>query len=514
MELNKKEEGLLAIGTTLANGKYKIEKYLASGGFGKTYVATDTAFDEKVAIKELYIKGVCGRMQDSCEVSVSLTENQRTFTAQQEKFRKEARRLRKLTNSHIVRVHDLFDENGTSYYVMDFVEGESLSSRLKGRKKPMSEADVMLILPQILDALECVHAEGIWHLDLKPANIMLDKRGNAQLIDFGASKQLRNSDGDSLSTSSALAYTQGYAPSEQMEQNIDKFGPWTDIYALGATLYYLLTMNQLPTPSDIDEDVDEALPFGSNISKKTKELIIWMMKPNRKMRPQSIADIKQFLLEGGSVSSNEKTHQASSLSSDDTVIKSSTRTSQTKGNTTEKAPKDNATTTKNKMILYGGIASVLIVVVGIIVGMVNMSKDSDNIADIDSTAVDSTQIEVAIPIETYVTERMINLKSFDELNLGEDKFKMYNYTYTGEVNEAGIPNGSGKAVFADGRKYEGEFVDGLCEGKGIFTLQNGDKFEGKMSKNQFVNGKYTFTDGSFFNGTFKDGQPDEGEWSE
>ena len=109
---NNEREGLLAIGTLLSNGKYRIEQYLSSGGFGNTYVATDLAFDEKVAIKELYIKGVCGRNEATNEVAITLTENQRTFEAQREKFRKEARRLRRLSNAHIVKVHDLFDENG------------------------------------------------------------------------------------------------------------------------------------------------------------------------------------------------------------------------------------------------------------------------------------------------------------------------------------------------------------------------------------------------------------------
>ena len=207
MEEKTKKEGMLKVGTRLANGRYIIEEYLASGGFGNTYIATDKAFDEKVAIKELFIKGVCGRGDDSAEVSVSLTDNQRAFSAHKEKYRKEARRLRKLSNPHIVGVLDLFDENGTSYYVMDFVEGESLSARLKRTKKPMTEAEVLLVLPQILDALESVHNEGIWHLDLKPANIMIDKKGNIILIDFGGSKQVKNANGDSLSTSSAMAYT-------------------------------------------------------------------------------------------------------------------------------------------------------------------------------------------------------------------------------------------------------------------------------------------------------------------
>lgn len=278
---NNEREGLLAIGTLLSNGKYRIEQYLSSGGFGNTYVATDLAFDEKVAIKELYIKGVCGRNEATNEVAITLTENQRTFEAQREKFRKEARRLRRLSNAHIVKVHDLFDENGTSYYVMDFIEGESLGARIKRMGHPMSPADVMLTLPQILDALETVHNDGIWHLDMKPGNIMIDRKGNIQLIDFGASKQLRNSDGQSLTTSSAMAYTPGYAPSEQMEQNIEKFGPWSDLYALGATLFNLLTEQTPPSPSDIDDDVNEAIIqyLPNTVSTKLRDLIVWLMKP-------------------------------------------------------------------------------------------------------------------------------------------------------------------------------------------------------------------------------------------
>jgi serine/threonine protein kinase len=104
-------------------------------------------------------------------------------------------------------------------------------------------------LPQILDALKCVHSQQIWHLDLKPANIMVDKSGAIKLIDFGASKQIRPDGG--ATTSTALCYTPGYAPNEQTEQSMEKFGPWTDFYALGATLYKLLTNNEPPKPSDI-----------------------------------------------------------------------------------------------------------------------------------------------------------------------------------------------------------------------------------------------------------------------
>ena len=202
------------------------------------------------------MKGVTQRDDNQTTVSVSNAENSNSFLEQKEKFKKEARRIRQLKNEHIVSVHDLFEENGTAYYVMDYVDGENLAERLKRTGRPMTESEVRLILPQILDALKSVHNEGMWHLDLKPANIMLEKGGNVKLIDFGASKQL-NAQKGGATTSTAISYTNGYAPREQMEQNYDKFGPWTDIYALGATLYNLLTKKRPPLPTDIDDDISE-----------------------------------------------------------------------------------------------------------------------------------------------------------------------------------------------------------------------------------------------------------------
>ena len=122
--------------------------------------------------------------------------------------------MRKLNNKHIVRVYDLFEENDTAYYVMDFINGESLSSRLKKNGSPFSEKDVLKILDQILDALEEVHKLNIWHLDLKPGNILINNEGNAVLIDFGASKQMSSSEGYETTTTS-MCYTPGYAPSSR-----------------------------------------------------------------------------------------------------------------------------------------------------------------------------------------------------------------------------------------------------------------------------------------------------------
>ena len=290
-EINSKS--MLRVGTIL-RGIYRIDSYLSSGGFGNTYIATNIEFDERVAIKEFFMKGITQRDDNQITVSVSNRDNYNSFVEQREKFKKEARRLRKLKNEYIVGVHDLFEENGTAYYVMDYVNGENLLEYLKRTGKAMTENEISNILPQILDALKTVHKAGIWHLDLKPANIMLEKGGNIKLIDFGASKQLNVQKGGAT-TSTAISYTNGYAPREQMEQNFDKFGPWTDIYALGATLYTLLTKKRPPLPTDIDDDLSEdkhlALPMSTNVSDSMKKLVLWLMQTNRSKRPQSVEEV-------------------------------------------------------------------------------------------------------------------------------------------------------------------------------------------------------------------------------
>ena len=301
---------MLQVGTIL-HGTYKIESYLSSGGFGNTYLAKNIEFDETYAIKEFFVKGVCQRDGNSTTISVSNAENTNSFDQQREKFKKEARRLRSLNNPHIVKVYDLFEENGTAYYVMDYVDGENLSARLKRTKTPLSETAVRNYLSQILDGLDAVHNAGMLHLDIKPANIMVDSHYVVKLIDFGASKQQSTVGGATAST--GISYTNGYAPSEQMAQSYDKFGPWTDFYALGATVYKLLTNQDPPSVTDLSEDETEdkhlALPM-PNVSEEMKMLVVWMMQVNRLRRPKNIGEILRKI--STETNNNEETKTYSS----------------------------------------------------------------------------------------------------------------------------------------------------------------------------------------------------------
>ena len=502
---------MLKVGTIL-HGTYRIDSYLSSGGFGNTYVATNIEFDERVAIKEFFMKGVTQRDDNQTTVSVSNLENTNSFQEQKEKFKKEARRLRKLQNEHIVKVHDMFDENGTAYYVMDYVDGENLAERLKRTGKPMSEQEVREILPQILDALKSVHDAGIWHLDLKPANIMVDKAGNVKLIDFGASKQL-NAQKGGATTSTAISYTNGYAPREQMEQNYDKFGPWTDIYALGATLYNLLTNKRPPLPTDIDDDISEdkheALPFPEGVG-GLKFLVLQMMKTNRLQRPQSIDAImeaeKMRKEEPKPAPQQQPTPKPSAVFDDEETIIAEPKPQKEKKKP-EPKPKVYSQPTQSSYTHVshvsnesegsgkGVVIAMVVVFFFVIIILASYRGCGNKAQEINQQSVENA--------EPQTVEKM-----------GWDSPIGY-CQYSGPVDENQLPDGRGKADFSDGRYYKGDFEHGELTGDNCFFMySNGDVFEGKFRNNRFYYGKYTINkDKSYFVGRYNgNGQPSSGTW--
>ena len=398
------ELNMLRVGTIL-HGTYKIESYLASGGFGNTYLAKNIEFDETYAIKEFFVKGVCQRDGNSTTISVSNAENTNSFEQQREKFKKEARRLRSLSNPHIVKVYDLFEENGTAYYVMDYVDGENLSVRLKRTNAPLAESEVRNYLNQILDGLEAIHNEGMFHLDIKPANIMVDSHDVVKLIDFGASKQQSTVGGATMST--GISYTNGYAPSEQMAQSYDKFGPWTDFYALGATMYKLLTNQDPPSVSDLSEDETEdkhlALPM-PNVSEEMKTLVVWMMQVNRLKRPKNVGEIRRILQQPSvATSNNEGTKAFSPYQSyvnpvnddEETVWAGKIETAETNGDKLEPEEEylDDDSSSKNRNII-------IILVIAVVCAIAIMTRGCGG----NRTASDINSVEASADSDSVVYE--------------------------------------------------------------------------------------------------------------
>ncbi len=283
--------------TTLQGGKYRIGRVLGQGGFGITYLAKYTSNGRKVAIKELFVApaGQAINSRDGNEVVVTNASNQEEFEKHKSKFKKEAERLSKFKHRNLVKVCDYFEENGTAYYVMQYIEGESLRSKLN-REGALSESLVLDYLKQLLSALEVIHREKIWHLDIKPDNIMVDGNDNIFLIDFGASKHIVQS--GTLTTSSMMLLTRGYYPPEQISSNMRNIGAWTDIYALGATIYNLLTKKAPPSFDSLFSEGKSAFSFTIKVSSETRDLIIKMMNPDRKNRLQSVFEVRDTMEKG------------------------------------------------------------------------------------------------------------------------------------------------------------------------------------------------------------------------
>lgn len=281
----KETENNLRNGTLLQGGKYRIVKFISSGGFGCTYEAIHTVFNERMAIKEFFYSDYCNRDAGTSHVTVGVESKKTLVEKFIRKFVDETKVLYKMNHEGIVRVTDVFEENGTAYYVMDYIDGLSLKQMVE-RKGKMSEARALRYIRQVCEALRYVHSQNRLHLDIKPANIMVDDKDEAVLIDFGTSKQYNDESGENKST--LMGVSHGYAPLEQEYKDVTRFLPATDIYALGATLYFLLTGVKPPT-AGLLAGGDEALqPLPKSVSTATKQAIYAAMQTAKSGRPQSI----------------------------------------------------------------------------------------------------------------------------------------------------------------------------------------------------------------------------------
>ncbi len=293
----------LAPGTTLQGGKYRIEKFLGQGGFGITYLAEQVALKRKVALKEFFMKDCCERDSDSSQVTVGTAGTQRELVEKfRGKFIREAQMIADMSHQHIVRIYDVFEENGTAYYVMEYHPGGSLKDLVE-KEGPLTEGAALKYFREVADALGYIHSQKTVHLDVKPSNILLDKNGSAVLIDFGISKHY-DEEGEQTS-STPPGTSKGYAPLEQSKTGeVSQFTPATDIYALGATLLYLLTGKNPPDAADVNED---GLVRPSGISDGFWSVIEKCMQPRRKDRPQDISEaLSLFSSEAISQMNDEK----------------------------------------------------------------------------------------------------------------------------------------------------------------------------------------------------------------
>lgn len=285
----------LPLGTILQNGTYRIIKVLAQGGFGITYLAEDMVKHQNVVIKEYYKKEWHTRNSTTSYVSknVSTTEIEGKF---RKKFEKEAHTIMRLSHPNIVEVFDFFEENGTLYYSMEYIDGCSLSDYVKKNGR-MSESKCISLIRKISETLGYIHSQNELHLDITPRNIMVTDGGMIKLIDFGVSKHYTE-DGNQ-STTTPVAHSDGYAPKEQyLSEGVVKFSPATDVYSLAATMYFMLTATTPPNANDRQQCLEEGrelLNIPISLSENVRNAILWGMSISRKDRLQNTNEFIQTI---------------------------------------------------------------------------------------------------------------------------------------------------------------------------------------------------------------------------
>ncbi len=279
----------LKAGTSMQGGKYKIEKVLGQGGFGVTYKAQNTTLGIPVVVKEFQPSG---SVRVGTSIRPPATYQPAEFTEARARFADEARVVARLTlsspNSHIVRVYDVFTENDTEYYTMEFLEGKPLQSLVE-KGGVLTEQQVLQIAREIIDALDQVHSANLLHRDIKPDNIMMVQRG-AVLIDFGSARAIAGG------AKQSIIITPGYAPLEQYASEARR-GPFTDIYALAGTLQFALTGKEPVAATDRASGVKQptARELNPKVSKNFSDVLEKAMKMKVDERPQTARDFLALL---------------------------------------------------------------------------------------------------------------------------------------------------------------------------------------------------------------------------
>ncbi|MFP5350482.1 MAG: serine/threonine protein kinase [Gammaproteobacteria bacterium] len=287
--MEPKIENALPAGHLLRH--YRVAKTLGGGGFSIVYLAYDTINQRSVVIKE-YLPSKQARRGDSATVESLSAETSVTFKQGIERFFDEAAALAKVNHPSIVRVVDFFRDNNTVYLVMNHEQGKDLRWYLKRHGGRLSEKFIRTVFPPLLLGLRELHSHNLLHLDVKPANVFLRPGGNPMLIDFGAA-QPAYADNRVLG---AHTLTPGYAPVEQHRRG--HLGPWTDIYAVGATMWTCMS-GKSPPPALARAEKDKYKPavrqFARHYSRPLLEAVDWCLQMDQLARPQTVQELLEVL---------------------------------------------------------------------------------------------------------------------------------------------------------------------------------------------------------------------------
>ena len=277
---------------TILNGRYIIGRVLGQGGFGITYTARDHQTGQLAAIKEFFPDSMATRT-DRTTVTPFYGERGENFTYGRSSFLQEAETMAQfIGNPNIIRVYSYFEENGTAYFVMEYVDGVSLQEHIKSKGGKLSFDDALDLLMPVMDALSVVHEKGIIHRDVTPDNIYISRDGTVKLLDFGAARYSLGN----VSRSLDVILKHGFAPKEQYKRR-GRQGPYTDVYALGATLYYSITGVR---PDDaIDRSDEDDMPYptslGAQITPQQEAVLLKAMAVDYQDRYQTMVEFKNAI---------------------------------------------------------------------------------------------------------------------------------------------------------------------------------------------------------------------------
>lgn len=441
----------LSEGSKLQSGKYEIVKILGQGGFGITYLARHTILDTLFAVKEFFPQDYCNRDSTTSRVEVATQSNVELVDRLKSRFISEARNMIQLKNPGIVGIHDIFEENSTAYFVMDYIEGRSLEE-IVSENGPMQERKAVECIKEVAESVEYIHNNHITHFDIKPANIMVRKNdGRPVLIDFGLSKQYTEQ-GQARSML-LMGVSHGFSPLEQyMQDGIDSFSPKSDIYALGATLYFLVTGRVPPESLKLTTSTIEV---PETVSPATANAIKWAMQADLGNRCPSAAEFIRSLdsketrttLSSTSgkpyitTSSSPKTNLAIKPKAVEVSRVTNDRTSNPASGQTYTPPKRTSATMT--VLIVSGL------IIGMLITWIVIGKSSDS----GRRAESSERMEAQPVSETsYQPEEGVHELS-DNSNYNESKEEeIVNY-----IKSTGIESTrSGKPTWY----YEGSFSDG------------------------------------------------------
>jgi len=270
--------------------EYKIEQTLGIGGFGLTYLATDSNLNLKVAIKE-YLPGDLAQRGDDQSVRPKAESTFESFKWGLSRFLDESRTLASFRHPNIVRVLRFFEANHTAYMVMEFVAGQPLGEWIRSRR-PLDQGAVVAMASPLLDGLDLIHRTGYLHRDIKPSNIFIRDDGSPVLLDFGSARAA------AAGTELTAIVTPGYAPIEQYHSQGQQ-GPWSDLYAFGGVLYWMITGKRpVEAVARVRQDMLPPAMQAADRSRYSADLLTaidWALTPHEERRPQSVTDFRAAL---------------------------------------------------------------------------------------------------------------------------------------------------------------------------------------------------------------------------